>query len=154
MDKFTVADVIRASADDEPATLKQGFHELMLDKIRDQLEAKRDQIMSQYYNDTDVENLDDDMEAEVENDDSEDEGDEEEESEEDDSDSDDEGELDEAASAAKKAAKLTKWTKEQDSIRTKMANPVQTYERDNAYDAKATAKRYYSLGRAIKKVKG
>ena len=69
MDKFTIADVVRAANDNEPATLKQGFHDLMLDKIRSQLELKRDEIMDRFYNDPeDIE--DDELDNETDDEDS------------------------------------------------------------------------------------
>lgn len=46
-----IKDLIKNAVEDKPADLKTTFVELMKDKLRQELEAKRDQITNTLYND-------------------------------------------------------------------------------------------------------
>ena len=67
MSKYGIADMLKSSLTDEPATMKTAFGELMKDKVRDALETKRDEVTANIYNDPEDEDEQDD-DTEVDND--------------------------------------------------------------------------------------
>ena len=46
----TIADLIQSALDGNPSDTQQSFHALMMDKIKDQLEAKRAEMTDRFYN--------------------------------------------------------------------------------------------------------
>jgi hypothetical protein len=57
----TISDMISSTIDNKPLETKEVFSELMLGKIRDALEAKREEMASSVYNtsDDDEDDIDD-----------------------------------------------------------------------------------------------
>lgn len=56
MTKFTAADVVQNALANKPADLQDSLHNVMLDKIRDHIEAKRVEMANLFYNKEDGEN--------------------------------------------------------------------------------------------------
>lgn len=60
MSKFSIADMVRNSIDDKPVDMKNSFADAMLDKIRDHLEAKKQDLVDAFYNTDDGDETEDD----------------------------------------------------------------------------------------------
>lgn len=77
MSKFSIADMVQNSLSDKPADMKNSFADAMLDKIRDHLEAKKQDLVDQFYNkdtedDPEDTEVDDEDELDFDNDDEDD----------------------------------------------------------------------------------
>jgi hypothetical protein len=64
MDKYTIQDLILSAADQKPDDFAQGFNSLMIDKLNDAIDVKKQEMAQFMFSDTDE--ISDDENAEYE----------------------------------------------------------------------------------------
>ena len=53
MDKYTIQDLILSAADQKPDDFDQGFNSLMIDKLNDAIDVKKQELAQFMFSDTD-----------------------------------------------------------------------------------------------------
>jgi hypothetical protein len=53
MDKYTIQDLILSAADQKPDDFTQGFNSLMIDKLNDAIDVKKQELAQFMFSDTD-----------------------------------------------------------------------------------------------------